>query len=957
MNLGLLESATAYVGAQPFRSYYIPASDYYDGIDKGKSDRVDLLTQWKFKYYPHYVKEAESEIPELSVSVPSCWQKQGFDVEQYTNINYPVPYDPPFIDVENPCATYYTEYCLTEKKGKYYLVFEGVDSAYFLFVNGKEIGYATGSHLTYEFDVTDALHVGKNGIRVIVFKWCASTFIEDQDKFRHSGIFRDVYMLRRPAGHFTDYSFTARVNGKQGELTVRSDKDLTVQLWFGKKKIATATGKETSFVIKNVKLWTAETPALYKVRIQYLDERIEDYAGFREISIDGRVYKINGVPVKFKGVNRHSATINGAVDTLADVQKDLKIMREHNINAIRTSHYMPTAVLPKLCDKYGIYLMEECDIEAHGDGFSNFGKDCAVYRSRIANSAFYTEQFLNRMRNMYERDKNRASVVMWSLGNEAAWGENFVKSSEYLKKVDNRPVHYEQSRLVRPTGYNFDVKEVDVYSLMYPSFDMCEEVLKSEDCKIPFVLCEYSHASANSCGDVADYTNTFYRYDGFLGGFIWEWCDHVVKKGNKYLYGGDSEAFPDSGNRCLDGIVDADRKFLHSAIKEVKEAYAPIYMEKQGEEFLLTNRYDFISLNGITCRYTVEINGEKVYESLLDIRDIFPRNTRKFSLDLSAFIHDYSTVTFVFGKGSHVIAKRQFLLSDRYELPLKNDYTRVRITDLGDRDVKAELPQTEILIEKGMLSSIRRSGVELLKEPTELKINRAFLDNDVRFNNITGDGNKYRLSDFVKHAKFFAKKVACGENEVRVSGVYALPSYEYKLLVNIVYVFYNDRIHVHLNAKQIFGGLKDMLTRFGFEFSLTDGFERCGYFGRGEEETYEDKKLCGVVSRYEKKIKDMFVYYVKPQEGGSHVNTREVVLSGRNGKLKVFSDKDYSFSLAPCKVRDYPTHLHFMKKKKDTVLNVDYRMRGIGSASCGPELNEKYQINEENINFDFDLIF
>ena len=400
MNLGLLESATAYVGAQPFRSYYIPASDYYDGIDKGKSDRVDLLTQWKFKYYPHYVKEAESEIPELSVSVPSCWQKLGFDVEQYTNINYPVPYDPPFIDVENPCATYYTEYCLTEKKGKYYLVFEGVDSAYFLFVNGKEIGYATGSHLTYEFDVTDALHVGKNGIRVIVFKWCASTFIEDQDKFRHSGIFRDVYMLRRPAGHFTDYSFTARVNGKQGELTVRSDKDLTVQLWFGKKKIATATGKETSFVIKNVKLWTAETPALYKVRIQYLDERIEDYAGFREISIDGRVYKINGVPVKFKGVNRHSATINGAVDTLADVQKDLKIMREHNINAIRTSHYMPTAVLPKLCDKYGIYLMEECDIEAHGDGFSNLGKDCAVYRSRIANSAFYTEQFLNRMRNM-----------------------------------------------------------------------------------------------------------------------------------------------------------------------------------------------------------------------------------------------------------------------------------------------------------------------------------------------------------------------------------------------------------------------------------------------------------------------------------------------------------------------------------------------------------------------------
>ena len=704
-------------------------------------------------------------------------------------------------------------------------------------------------------------------------------------------------------------------------------------------------------------MWSAETPNLYKVHISYNGEKIEDFIGFREIKILDSIFYLNNKPVKLKGVNRQSSTINGAADSITDVIKDLRLMKLHNINAIRTAHYMPPSYLPKLCDKYGFYVMEECDIETHGCGFTNFSDDWVYNRARIANSVDYRKQFQNRAENMFERDKNRASIIIWSLGNESTWGVNFVVISKYLHDVDkNRPVHYEQSRLVRPTGWNFDVKEVDMYSLMYPDINTCREILENKECKIPFVLCEYSHAMGNSCGDVKDYVKIFYEYDNFMGGFIWEWCDHAIKQGKKMFYGGDSLSFPDSGNFCMDGLVDADRKFIHSSLKEVKQAYAPIETYFDGNVFTVENRYDFISLKNINCEYYIENNGKKVFSDRLDISNIKARESKSFVLNLSKYINNYATLNIAFYDKKNEIAHRQYILKDDYKIKLNNNIDKVKIHNFGDSEYQIDLEKLKVLIKDGMIFSISIKDYEYLTVPTEMKICRAFIDNDVRFNEDLGDTRKYRFVDFFKHAVFKEKSSTNINNTVSVKGTYAIPSYEYKLQVEIIYTFFNDRINIHTKARQIFGGLKDVLTRFGYEFSLNKGLINCSYFGRGDEETYEDKILLGRVSQFNKKVKDMYVFYCKPQEGGSHIQTREIKLFNENRLFSIFSANDLSFSIAPCKVSEYPTHRHELRKR-DVVLNIDYRMRGVGSAACGPVLDEMYQINEEYIDFSFDIVF
>ena len=562
MNLNYLESCVPSIGAMKERSYYIPSNTANLGIDKTKSPRVTMLNNWNFKYYPYYQSEMLTITPNEVVYVPHNWQKLGYDEEPYLNCSYAIPYNPPYVECDNPCAVYVTNLNIDSLTDKKYIVFEGVDSAYYLYVNGNFIGYATGSHCVHEYDITSALKVGDNEIRVIVFKWCAGTFIECQDKFRLSGIFRDVYVLSRPNDHLFNYKFTTDYTAENGVITVEVDKPCKVSVYDENELIGQKTGENVTFNIENVKLWSCETPNLYKIVLEYNGEVITDYVGVRKITIDGRVFKLNGKPIKIKGVNRHSSNEKGYVETLEDIELDLKIMREHNVNAIRTSHYQPHPYLTQLCDKYGIYLILECDIETHGEVLTTCGNDNTKW-DRLANREDYKPLYLERARIMYERDKNRASVIMWSLGNEAGFGNNFIEMANYLHKVDNRPVHYEGA--CRANGYVnclcYDVGVLDVYSRMYPSIPDCEKILADENLKMPFYLCEYTHAMGNSSGDINDYWKIIYNNDGFMGGCIWEWCDHTVIKGDKYLFGGDMNERHHQGNFCVDGLVDTDRKY------------------------------------------------------------------------------------------------------------------------------------------------------------------------------------------------------------------------------------------------------------------------------------------------------------------------------------------------------------------------------------------------------------
>ncbi len=952
IDLTLLENYTAQKGALPSRSYYIPFSSFTDEIRKECSDRVTLLGEWKFAYYPYYTQSVEADEPTQTIAVPSCWQKLGYDYEQYTNINYPIPYNPPYIDRENPCGVYVTKYFVEKKQGKYYIIFEGVDSAYYLSVNGKEVGFATGTHCYHEFDITDFVRAGENKIRVTVFKWCSGTYLEDQDKFRYSGIIRDVYILRRPDDHLRDYKITADYSGDGGKIVVTADKPVCVSLYDNEKLLETKNGNDCVFEIDGVKLWTAETPNLYRLELKYNGECIVDYIGVRKISIDGNVYKINGKPVKFRGVNRHSSTAAGAVETLEDIDKDLALMKENNINAIRTAHYMPAAYLPLLCDKYGFYVLEECDIETHGE-VQTSGSFVADDWNRSARNGNYADSFFMRTSAMFERDKNRACVVMWSLGNESGWGDNFIETSRYLHSVDSRPVQYE----VASTTLGFGNKETDVHSMMYIGVEKCEEILGGDDCTKPFLLCEYSHAMGNSCGDLNDYREVFDRYDGALGGFVWEWCDHAVKtKDGKFLWGGESGEFMHSGNFCIDGLVTLDR-VGGSALKELKEVYAPVDVNYSDGKITVKNRYDFVSLDGMECVCRIMRNGEKIFESKLDLQDIKAHVSKTFDLPVHARFEEYETADFFFYINGREIAKRQIILSDTYEKSFSNECGKVRIVENEDRFVVVTtLSGTYTVGRNGMISSAVLGNRELLKDPIRLNTSRAFIDNDKKMQTSILEGVTMR--EIAESVYFFAREMRVEKNMIFVKGALVVVQLGWRVDAEISYAFYDDgRIHIGVKALQKPNGLDDFLMRFGFEIQLADEYDRVKYFGRGPDECYEDKKHLATVGLYDEKLEDMYVLYLKSQESGSHVDTRDVRVYGGKGSVTVFSNKNFSFSVAPYKSDEYPLHIYEVKKSLSPVLNIDYRMRGIGSASCGPELMNKYKITEENISFSFDLIF
>lgn len=955
MDLKLLESYVPSVGAMPERSYYIPYSCETEEIRKESSKAVTMLTDWNFKYYPYYVSEVETVIPEEKVKVPHNIQKIGYDADVYANVFYPFPYDPPYIQCDNPCAVYVTEYKLNKLGGKKYIVFEGVDCAYYLLVNGENVGYATGSHCVHEFDITKFLKIGKNEIRVIVFKLSAASYLECQDKFRLTGIFRDVYILSRPDDHLFNYKISTDYNGDSGVISVVSDRPATVSVCDENGSIGRKTGSDLTFEIKNVKLWTCETPNLYKIVIRYNGEVISEKVGIRKISIDGRVFKLNGNPIKLKGVNRHSSNAKGYVETLEDIELDLKIMREHNINCIRTSHYQPNSYLPILCDKYGIYLVEECDIETHGEvltegDYNNNNWD------RIANDKKYNGFYMERARIMYERDKNRACVIMWSLGNEAGWGQNFVDMANFLHNKDNRPLHYEGA--CRANGHDdclcYDVGVLDVYSRMYPSIQECNEILQDDALKMPFYLCEYTHAMGNSCGDISEYWNVIYNHDVFMGGCIWEWCDHCVIQGDKFLFGGDMNEKHHSGNFCVDGLVDTDRKFIHSALKEAKEVYAPVDVAYENGAYIIKNRYDFISLDDVKCKAVIEVNGKKSAVININVKNIPARGSKKVKITVPENMTGYVAANFYFTKNDFEIAKRQIVLNDKYVICKPVDTSGVKISKDGEYIVVTTNGVIFKLDRHGMLCSIN-DGKEFLKTPMRLIHRRALLDNDVWYKK-EFDGALF--SKHIKNTNFIAREINISENTVLVNGVFMMDTFEWKLNVAIVYTFYNGRVNIDFKAEQTTGVLPDIMTRLGFEFNLVNerDFTRVNYFGRGDNECYEDKKLLALVSEYDKSIKDMFVYYVKPQESGSHVDTRRVTIYGKNRTITAYSTKNFSFSVQPCTVDEYPSHRYEMKKLKGTVLNVDYRMRGVGSHSCGPDVLNKYKILEKDIAFNFDLI-
>ena len=565
------------IGTEPHRSYYIPFGEndrveYAFGIvDRKSSSRFESLDGiWQICAH-NSIDEFEIDEPlEKEIPVPSCVQMHGFDSIQYINARYPFPMLFPYIPKETPCWHYRREFTLEKSEDQsYYLNFEGVDSAFYLYINGKYKGYSQISHSTSEFDITDLVTSGKNVIDILVLKWCISSYLECQDKFRFSGIFRNVYILVRPREHITDYKIETDSHGK---IKFINESPIDIDLEISGLTATVKAGQSAEMKLEDPKIWTADTPNLYTLILRAKGEKIVERVGFRDVKIDGKVFKINGTSVKLKGVNRHDFNpITAATVTIQDMIKDIKLMKEPNVNAVRTSHYPNRPEFLLLCDEMGLFVMDEADLEMHGA----IGCDGTFIVDRLkkyAENEFFAPGITDRHKALVERDKNRPSVIIWSLGNESGFGEAFFEGARYIKNRDNtRPIHYEGLQWADKEYYYTDL--VDMVSMMYPSFDAIQKnVLENDKETRPFVLCEYTHAMGNSSGDLKDYWEIIYNNEQMMGAFVWEWADHAIKTEKGFLYGGDFGESEHDGNFCVDGLVTPDR-IPKSAALEMKAVY------------------------------------------------------------------------------------------------------------------------------------------------------------------------------------------------------------------------------------------------------------------------------------------------------------------------------------------------------------------------------------------------
>ena len=559
------------IGTLPHRSYYIPfASDDVPGetcgiIDRSTSSRFTSLDGlWQIRQHDHVEDFDLNEPLDRTIPVPACVQLHGFDRIQYINTRYPIPVMPPYVPYENPCWHYRRTFSLRKGKGeRYYLNFEGVDSAFYLYVNGKQVGYSQISHATSEFDITDFAADGENTLDVLVLKWCASTYLECQDKFRFSGIFRSVYLLTRPEAHITDYKLETKLTPEGGILVFRNESPVAITL----ENRTVAPGVQVEIPVPGASPWTAENPALYEVTLRANGEVIYEKVGFREVRIDGKIFRINGVHTKLKGVNRHDFHCEtGAAVTLANMAEDLRLMKQLNVNAVRTSHYPNSPEFYQLCDGMGLYVMDEADLEMHGAAMRHGLGDGSLWRE-YAEDPLFAPGITDRHKALVERDKNRTCVIIWSLGNESSFGKAFFEGAAYIKNRDHtRPVHYEGLQHADSQYYYTDL--VDMVSMMYPSVQKIQEkVLQNPQENRPMVLCEYTHAMGNSCGDIGDYWALIRENDQLMGGFVWEWADHAIKTEKGFLYGGDFGETEHDGNFCVDGLVTPDRKVKSGALE------------------------------------------------------------------------------------------------------------------------------------------------------------------------------------------------------------------------------------------------------------------------------------------------------------------------------------------------------------------------------------------------------
>ncbi len=914
------------------RSHYIPYDSLEKALagDKSKSAFYTLLNgEWDFKYYSRDIDCPEKITDWDKVKVPSCWQTTGYENPYYTNVNYPYPVDPPYVPDDNPVGVYRRTVNITSEQAskENYIIFEGVAPCFELFINGKYIGFSTVSHSTSEFEIN--LNEGENEILVKVYKRCASSYLEDQDFFRNNGIFRDVYLLSRNEGHLFDIAFGFDSKG------IYCDESYTVY---------DADMKETD--LSNPILWNAENPYLYTVVFEQAGEYIPFKLGLREQSVSEKgELLINGVPVKLKGINHHDThPYDGYTMSYEFMKAELLKMKELNINCIRTSHYPPQPAFIELCDEIGFYVVDEADIETHGFCNRNaLGWGYDLSEMWPCQNPMWHDAFVDRAERLFERDKNHTCVIMWSLGNESDYGENFAAMSDFIRKRDreiggiNRLVHYEGAYPNNPVKKDPDT--VDVVSRMYwDANGMLEYRLKTGD-KRPFFLCEYSHAMGNGPGDLMDYWRVFEKHDFMIGGCIWEWADHVAPNSEgKLCYGGDFGEETADGNFCCDGLVFNDRSFKAGSY-EAKYAYQPLRTELNGKTLTLWNKYDFTDFSGFDFEWNITADGVVTASGKLDLSTT-PHESEKVELSFDIPESKYGAYLNVsMKKDGREIAFTQHELEAAKAV--EKGTGGVSITQNGEFAIVSGNDFTyKFNTHYGYLEDLNG----YLNSPMKLSVWKAPTDNDRVIKRQWYDNNYNKMYNKVYD-------VEIKDNTITVKGGLASVSRMNFFNYTASYTFFeNGRIDVKLDGE--FDQQRTFLPRLGFEFTTDE--KSFKYFGYGPYESYIDMHNCSKMGMYESTAEKEYVDYIKPQEHGNHYNTKYMQLGG----YEFVSEQGFEFNVSEYSTKELESKAHNFELEKSGTTNVriDYKVSGIGSGSCGPQLVEAYQMNDKNVHFAFSII-
>ena len=1007
----------------PARAYTFPYPDAASAMtgSPGVSPWFQLLNgNWKFNYSaspalaPEHFQEEWFDANDWdNIAVPCSWQMLGYGRPHYTNVVYPFPMDPPHVPSENPTGCYRRDFVVSDDWAgrEVFLRFEGVDSAFYVWVNGREVGYSQGSRLPAEFDVTTALRPGKNTIAVKVLQWSTGSYLEDQDMWWLSGIFRDVCLIAAPKVHV--YDVAVRTELDEAYTDAKLKVTATVQNYAQiaaegcklqatlldargaqaarpvVKDVAVGAGQEAtielSASVKAPQKWSAETPYLYTLLLTVKDaqgntvEVIPTKVGFRSVLIKGGNLLINGMAIKFRGVNRHEHHPDlGRAVPVATMIADILLMKRHNVNTVRTSHYPDDPRWYDLCDRYGLYVVDECDLETHGFCME-------AWRNNPSGEVEWESAYVDRMMRMVQRDKNHPCIFMWSLGNEAGFGRNHEAMAAYARQVDTRPIHYEG---------NYDQKITDVVSCMYPHVDHLAKMAESTgemefaNQKIPaerhaykpIFLCEYAHAMGNGPGNLQEYWDLFYKYDRLQGGCIWEWIDHGIRRktaeGKEYFaYGGDFGEEPHDGNFIVDGLVFPNRTPSPGLI-EYKKVIEPVKVEPEdlrAGKVRIINRYEFQNLDHLQMTWTVSEDGVAIASGKAAIPAIAPRKQKSVTLPLQApaapkpGAEYILNISFTLAGDTLWAASGHEVAWAQLPLPWKTAPAAI-IKTAAMPPVSCRTVGQGIVITgstftatfdkaRALITSWTHEGAPLLNAGPRLHFFRATTDNDRGGWGPTTMAAEWKKA-FLHNAQHRVASVEVQElgaavrikANVRIAGAVSSRYIE----CDYTYTFYGSGdLTIETHGVPV-GTFPAQMPRIGLQMTLPESLDHVLWLGRGPGESYADSKQAGKVGLWRAKVDELYTPYVFPQENGNRTDIRWVSLANTRGMgLMATGCPELNFSAHRFTTMDLENarHTYELPDRREITLNLDYRQTGLGSASCGPGVLPQYILKPEEFRF------